>query len=147
VCAVALFVCVLLCLRLQRRGVGAAPTGASVLRPARDLLLIDPLLCAVRLVSVCLCVCAEAWGGRSANRGQCAQACRMPYGLIVDGVLKVRTFLALVSGAATYTLNSHCKCTCIVGLRSCKCTFDSHFKCRQPRHVTATANALDIKCL
>lgn len=35
-------------------------------------------------------LCAEAWGGRSANRGQCAQACRMPYGLIVDGVFKVR---------------------------------------------------------
>lgn len=31
------------------------------------------------------CFSSEAWGGRSANRGQCAQACRMPYGLIVDG--------------------------------------------------------------
>ena len=28
------------------------------------------------------CFSSEAWGGRSANRGQCAQACRMPYGLI-----------------------------------------------------------------
>jgi len=27
---------------------------------------------------------AKAWGGRSANRGQCAQACRLPYDLIVD---------------------------------------------------------------
>ncbi len=27
-------------------------------------------------------------GGRSANRGQCAQACRMPYGLLVDGQLR-----------------------------------------------------------
>lgn len=35
------------------------------------------------------CYSSEAWGGRSANRGQCAQACRMPYGLIVDGKLKV----------------------------------------------------------
>src|SRR5262249_26220854 len=26
-----------------------------------------------------------AWGGRSANRGQCAQACRLPYELAVDG--------------------------------------------------------------
>jgi putative protease len=32
------------------------------------------------------CFSSEAWGGRSANRGQCAQACRLPYGLIVDGV-------------------------------------------------------------
>ncbi|KAJ1617756.1 peptidase family U32-domain-containing protein, partial [Pavlovales sp. CCMP2436] len=33
------------------------------------------------------CFSSEAWGGRSANRGQCAQACRMPYGLLVDGEL------------------------------------------------------------
>jgi collagenase-like PrtC family protease len=33
------------------------------------------------------CFSSEAWGGRSANRGQCAQACRMPYGLIVNGIL------------------------------------------------------------
>ncbi|RMD81530.1 MAG: U32 family peptidase, partial [Chloroflexi bacterium] len=31
------------------------------------------------------CFSSEAWGGRSANRGQCAQACRLPYELIVDG--------------------------------------------------------------
>ena len=31
------------------------------------------------------CYSSEAWGGRSANRGQCAQACRLPYELIVDG--------------------------------------------------------------
>ena len=30
------------------------------------------------------CFSSEAWGGRSANRGQCAQACRLPYDLIVD---------------------------------------------------------------
>jgi putative protease len=34
------------------------------------------------------CFSSEAWGGRSANRGQCAQACRLPYGLLVDGELK-----------------------------------------------------------
>ena len=34
------------------------------------------------------CLSSEAWGGRSANRGQCAQACRMPYGLVVDGGLR-----------------------------------------------------------
>ncbi len=31
------------------------------------------------------CFSSEAWGGRSANRGQCAQACRLPYELVVDG--------------------------------------------------------------
>jgi putative protease len=34
------------------------------------------------------CFSSEAWGGRSANRGQCAQACRLPYELIVDGLRK-----------------------------------------------------------
>ncbi|MEP7362967.1 MAG: DUF3656 domain-containing protein [Acidobacteriota bacterium] len=34
------------------------------------------------------CFSSEAWGGRSANRGQCAQACRLPYEMLVDGVLK-----------------------------------------------------------
>ena len=32
------------------------------------------------------CFSSEAWGGRSANRGQCAQACRLPYEMLVDGV-------------------------------------------------------------
>ena len=34
------------------------------------------------------CLTSESLGGRSANRGECAQACRLPYELIVDGVLK-----------------------------------------------------------
>ncbi len=34
------------------------------------------------------CLTSEAWGGRSANRGQCAQSCRMPYDLILDGAAK-----------------------------------------------------------
>ncbi|MGQ0721578.1 MAG: DUF3656 domain-containing U32 family peptidase [Candidatus Eiseniibacteriota bacterium] len=34
------------------------------------------------------CLSSEAWGGRSANRGQCAQACRLPYELLVDGKAK-----------------------------------------------------------
>ncbi|SFF25447.1 putative protease [Paenibacillus catalpae] len=31
------------------------------------------------------CLTSEMWGGRSANRGECAQACRLPYDLMVDG--------------------------------------------------------------
>src|SRR5207249_4713300 len=31
------------------------------------------------------CLTSESLGRRSANRGECAQACRMPYELIVDG--------------------------------------------------------------
>ncbi len=34
------------------------------------------------------CLSSEAWGGRSANRGQCAQACRLPYELMVDGEVR-----------------------------------------------------------
>jgi U32 family peptidase len=33
------------------------------------------------------CLTSESLGGRSANRGECAQACRMPYDLVVDGKL------------------------------------------------------------
>src|SRR4030095_5723676 len=33
------------------------------------------------------CLTSEALGGRSANRGECAQACRMPYELISDDEL------------------------------------------------------------
>jgi putative protease len=32
------------------------------------------------------CLTSESLGGRSANRGQCAQACRLNYDLICDGV-------------------------------------------------------------
>ncbi|MBD2530897.1 U32 family peptidase [Nostoc flagelliforme FACHB-838] len=42
------------------------------------------------------CLTSEALGGRSANRGECAQACRMPYELIADGQvvnLKERKYL------------------------------------------------------
>ncbi len=34
------------------------------------------------------CLTSEALGGRSANRGQCAQACRLPYDLVVDGQVR-----------------------------------------------------------
>ncbi len=76
--------------------------GASRVTLARELSLDD--LRAIRAKTDCeleifvhgaLCVAysgqcfsSEAWGGRSANRGQCAQACRLPYEMIVDGVLE-----------------------------------------------------------
>jgi putative protease len=34
------------------------------------------------------CFTSESLGGRSANRGQCAQSCRLPYTLLVDGQIK-----------------------------------------------------------
>src|SRR4051812_5866032 len=33
------------------------------------------------------CLTSEAIGGRSANRGACAQACRLPYDFVVDGAV------------------------------------------------------------
>jgi putative protease len=51
------------------------------------------------------CFSSEAWGGRSANRGQCAQACRLPYEMIVDGRLRpLADARYLLSPGDLYTL-------------------------------------------
>ncbi len=51
------------------------------------------------------CFSSEAWGGRSANRGQCAQACRLPYEMYVDGVHKpLRDARYLLSPGDLYAL-------------------------------------------
>lgn len=50
------------------------------------------------------CFSSEAWGGRSANRGQCAQACRLPYQMVVDGKSKSL-------GPARYLLSPGDLCT------------------------------------
>ncbi len=42
------------------------------------------------------CLTSEMLGGRSANRGECAQACRLPYDLIVDGKRKEMGDIAYV---------------------------------------------------
>jgi putative protease len=80
----------------------ARSLGASRVTLARELSLAD--IAAIRRATDCeleifvhgaLCVAysgqcfsSEAWGGRSANRGQCAQACRLPYELIVDTLVE-----------------------------------------------------------
>eukprot|EP00966_Prymnesium_polylepis_P241620 5587589-Prymnesium_polylepis.1 len=50
------------------------------------------------------CFSSETGGGRSANRGQCAQQCRMPYGLMVDGELRE------VADASRYLLSPQDLC-------------------------------------
>jgi putative protease len=50
------------------------------------------------------CFSSEAWGGRSANRGQCAQACRLSYELMVDGTEEP-------TGDARYLLSPGDLCT------------------------------------
>lgn len=52
------------------------------------------------------CFSSEAWGGRSANRGKCAQACRLPYELIVDGKKKdLGEYRYLLSPGDLYALH------------------------------------------
>jgi U32 family peptidase len=53
------------------------------------------------------CLTSESLGGRSANRGQCAQACRLPYELICDGRevdLGERKYLLSPQDLAAYAL-------------------------------------------
>ena len=53
------------------------------------------------------CMASLALGGRSANRGQCAQACRLPYELICDGRpmdLGQRKYLLSPQDLAAYDL-------------------------------------------
>lgn len=52
------------------------------------------------------CFSSEAWGGRSANRGKCAQACRLSYDLIVDGEARdLGEFRYLLSPGDLYSLD------------------------------------------
>jgi len=53
------------------------------------------------------CLTSESLGGRSANRGQCAQACRLPYDLICDGAdvdLDQQKYLLSPQDLAAYAL-------------------------------------------
>jgi putative protease len=53
------------------------------------------------------CLTSESLGGRSANRGQCAQACRLPYDLVCDGRdidLGDRKYLLSPQDLAAYAL-------------------------------------------
>jgi len=53
------------------------------------------------------CLTSEVLGGRSANRGQCAQACRLPYELICDGTdvdLGAQQYLLSPQDLAAYAL-------------------------------------------
>jgi putative protease len=53
------------------------------------------------------CLTSESLGGRSANRGQCAQACRLPYDLVCDGRdvdLGPRKYLLSPQDLAAYAL-------------------------------------------
>src|ERR1041384_6013704 len=66
------------------------------------------------------CFSSEAWGGRSANRGQCAQACRLPYEMIVDGKLQpLGDARYLLSPGDLYALH-HVPEICEIGVSTLK---------------------------
>ena len=60
--------------------INAAQTAANVSLPLE--VFVHGALCVAYSGQ---CLTSESLGGRSANRGECAQACRLPYDLISDG--------------------------------------------------------------
>lgn len=83
------------------------------------------------------CFSSEAWGGRSANRGQCAQACRLPYGLVVDGELQQR-------GDTSYLLSPQDLMALELLprlVRAGVCSFKIEGRLKGPEYVIATVDA------
>ncbi len=68
----------------QALGSGSQPSALSSQLPAALPLevFVHGALCVAYSGQ---CLTSESLGGRSANRGECAQACRMPYDLVSDG--------------------------------------------------------------
>ncbi|MHB8521585.1 MAG: U32 family peptidase [Limisphaerales bacterium] len=70
----------------ESRGEGRQPSPSSTLDPRSSPLPLEVFVHGALCVAYSgQCLTSEALGGRSANRGECAQACRMPYELISDG--------------------------------------------------------------
>ncbi len=63
----------------------ASPQDSTLLAPHSGLPLEVFVHGALCVAYSGQCLTSESLGGRSANRGECAQACRMPYELISDG--------------------------------------------------------------
>jgi len=83
------------------------------------------------------CLTSEALGGRSANRGECAQACRLPYDLIVDGEhrdLGDQNYLVSPQDLAAPDLIED-----LVKLGVCSFKIEGRLK--SPHYVAATTNA------
>ena len=83
------------------------------------------------------CLTSEALGGRSANRGQCAQACRLPYELVVDGERRELgdvAYLLSPQDLAAYDLIDE-----LVGAGVCSVKIEGRLKSAQ--YVAATTQA------
>ncbi|MBI4613200.1 MAG: U32 family peptidase, partial [Planctomycetes bacterium] len=82
------------------------------------------------------CLTSEALGGRSANRGACAQACRLPYSLVVDGEtrdLGDRKYLVSPRDLAAYDL--------VAELADLVIALKIEGRLKSPAYVAATTRA------
>ena len=74
--------------RSEKDEVRADTDGGSHLSPLPSHLPLEVFVHGALCVAYSgQCLTSESLGGRSANRGECAQACRMPYELVSDGKL------------------------------------------------------------
>lgn len=68
--------------RIQEAGRTSGPAGVASPAALPLEVFVHGALCVAYSGQ---CLTSESLGGRSANRGECAQACRMPYELVSDG--------------------------------------------------------------
>jgi putative protease len=80
------------------------------------------------------CLTSEAIGGRSANRGACAQACRLPYELTVDGELRDLGEHAYLLSPQDLEASEHIPRLIELGVRS----FKIEGRLKGPDYVAAT---------
>ncbi|MDB5105058.1 MAG: collagenase, partial [Fibrobacteres bacterium] len=83
------------------------------------------------------CLTSEGFGGRSANRGQCAQSCRMEYDLMVDGEKRDL-------GARRYLVSPKdlCGLDDVAGLMEIGIdSFKIEGRLKTPQYVASTASA------
>lgn len=83
------------------------------------------------------CLTSESFGGRSANRGQCAQSCRFEYDLLVDNIVQDRM-------GSSYLVSPQDLCGLLeisrlreIGVNS----FKIEGRLKSPAYVAATARA------
>jgi putative protease len=80
------------------------------------------------------CLTSEAIGGRSANRGACAQSCRLPYELIVDGKTRDRGDRAYLLSPEDLEATRQVAALVELGVRSLKI----EGRLKGPEYVAAT---------
>ena len=69
-------------IRAEDASAPAGQAGGAIRQPLPLEVFVHGALCVAYSGQ---CLTSESLGGRSANRGECAQACRLPYDLISDG--------------------------------------------------------------